>query len=926
MSYYIDIIDTTSPLTKLVIEQASASGIVLEWSGGDSKDEMTIVASNFRFDMLTTTAADAAFIGYFTGDEHQFKLLIKNSVDDAVVWQGYILPDLYAEPYKNGAFFVSFGATDGLGRLKGKFLSDEFYSREKSLIAIYVEILKLTGLEMDLYFAAAIENYTNKDWHSIYIDTATFAENGKKQDAYSILDTLLHDTLCVCYQADNRWYIEGINMRQKRQVNYKIYDTAGSLFGSLNYDRLLKAITPLLTPTITMIPPYNEITVSHEKTEPSLPKTLSEEVNEGWAIVTGVLGKIHASSWMANGGLYAWCEKPDYSCVVYNQYYFDGSLQNVPVQDDTRFVSLKEKVFVTKSQKIKFDLQFKIRKFNDSIEPPTDLTLWQNPFKYEIIFNGAVLYSNFGGTVADQEKVIFEKSEEAQVAIEHIFTEEGLLDFRIYNAPGSVFTHKILGIELSKIEISVIKFKEEEVVTDLINGDFTIDKELVLTYGNDQSGASRGFRLAKLKESSSFFNEIEVPILYGFELDLKKYAVVQLTGANLINQNKYTVYKAGALVTVLAVHYNFNDGEQMVVETDVLHGSGSFIVKKYAVDDVLSARGNWTQWTDAIYKIENTSYPKTIANIYRRIFNDAAEKIDLTALNAVKFNDIINFHYQYVKEFHVLNASWNLDENKTTLTLGRSVYKDAAATTPGDDNIPPIVLSGDDIYLTNTQTTASLVATAFDPDGYIASQFWTKTYGGFGDSIDSPSTLTTTLQGLTEDFYTYKIQVTDNDGAAAEDSLNIIRIKDYTVTVDFIEDLAPQLGWDVSVIKKYKLDISPALQPSFILNFKGVVDLLNMVDTTVGDQGDVRCEIYKNGAQIESLTTGPGQITYPLTLNFIASDVVEFILKTSALAGDSLGGTGTVSATVKINTAEFINAPGTFVGLPVIKTQTIILN
>jgi hypothetical protein len=37
------------------------------------------------------------------------------------------------------------------------------------------------------------------------------------------------------------------------------------------------------------------------------------------------------------------------------------------------------------------------------------------------------------------------------------------------------------------------------------------------------------------------------------------------------------------------------------------------------------------------------------------------------------------------------------------------IIKDATATTPGDDNIPPIVLAGDDIYLSNNQTTASVL-------------------------------------------------------------------------------------------------------------------------------------------------------------------------------------------------------------------------
>jgi hypothetical protein len=91
MSYYIDIIDTTSPLVKLK-ELASGGGI--EHDGmALIKDDLSIVTSEFNFDMLSTDARDAAFIDFFTGDEHRFKVLVKNFDDDSVIWQGYILPD-----------------------------------------------------------------------------------------------------------------------------------------------------------------------------------------------------------------------------------------------------------------------------------------------------------------------------------------------------------------------------------------------------------------------------------------------------------------------------------------------------------------------------------------------------------------------------------------------------------------------------------------------------------------------------------------------------------------------------------------------------------------------------------------------------------------------------------------------------------------
>lgn len=924
MSYYIDIIDTISPLTQLVLENASASGIVLKWNGGDAKDELAIVASEFNFDMLTKTAQDAAFIEFFTGDEHRFKVLVKSSSDDSIIWQGYILPDLYSEPYQNGCFFVSFTASDGLPRLKGKYLPDEYYSREKSLIDIFCQCLKLTGVELDLYFNPAIENFINKDWDTIYIDTETFLDKDKKLYAYSILEMLLKDTFNVCYQADNRWYIEGVNTRNIRTVTYKVYDTNGTLSGTVVYDRLLKGITPLQTPVVTIIPPYNEITITHKKIEPSLPKTASKEVNDGWAIVTGVAGEIHASSWMANGGFYAKCKRPDYYCTFYNKDYVLGLSGNTNnAQDDTQFISLREKVFIAKGQKIKFAFEFIIKKPGVSEQKPTDMLLWKNPFKYEFIFNGAVIYSNFNGIVSDVENVIFNDSGDAKIEIEHIFIQEGLLDIRFYGPTGVMNINRIEGIVIKAAAVEVIAFQEEEVITDLINGDFTIDKELELIYSDDKSGVSKGFRLARLKEQTTFFNEIAVPILYAFALSGKNYCVIQLEGANLIAENLFTVYFGGVLVNVLNVHYNFNDGEQMVVETEIPYTSGSFTVKKYAIDDVVESRAHWLQWTDAVYKIEKTSYSKTVANIYRRMFNEAHEKFDCVALNAVKFNDIILFKYVYEKDFLVLNCSWNLDENKTTLTLGRSHYKDASSTTPGDENVPPIVLAGEDIFLTSNQTTANALATAYDPDGVIFSQVWSKIAGSFGDIIDAPFSLATTFQNLTEDYYTYQIQVTDNDGATAVDSINIIRIKEYTVTLDLVEEMDDSNDPAFAkLVRKYKLNVSPNIPPGFVLTFTGTIKAnVYIVGAFNGYDGYVGYVIEKNGVVLEGIDFAGNS---GLTLNYISTDEIFIELTTVAIQGvENLGDFVNTYGAIVLNTVTVTNGVGSVLGLPIEQGQTV---
>jgi hypothetical protein len=48
------------------------------------------------------------------------------------------------------------------------------------------------------------------------------------------------------------------------------------------------------------------------------------------------------------------------------------------------------------------------------------MDLWKNPFKYEIVFNNEVLYSNFNGTVSDQELIIFNDSGDAKIGIDHV--------------------------------------------------------------------------------------------------------------------------------------------------------------------------------------------------------------------------------------------------------------------------------------------------------------------------------------------------------------------------------------------------------------------------------------------------------------------------------------------------------------------------
>src|SRR5690606_21071703 len=131
---------------------------VLSYSGGESLFT-TIMSSKFSFSILNETAEDGKFLDLLTGEERRFLIEVRkvfpdslNPWDPAVeigsdmIWRGFLLPDIYSEPYKNGSFFVGFTATDGLDVLKTKpFL---FY-KTGSVIDYISKCLWETGLHQE---------------------------------------------------------------------------------------------------------------------------------------------------------------------------------------------------------------------------------------------------------------------------------------------------------------------------------------------------------------------------------------------------------------------------------------------------------------------------------------------------------------------------------------------------------------------------------------------------------------------------------------------------------------------------------------------------------------------------------------------------------------------------------------------------------
>jgi hypothetical protein len=912
MSYWVDIIDTLSTSSSVEYKKAQQSSIVLSWNGSDDKDDLTVVGSSLKFSLWSENGSDGTYKELFTGNETRYKIELKKSSDNAVIWSGFLLPDLYNEPYKNVNFFVDFQATDGLGRLKGKYLPDDYYKWEKSLIDIFCKVLSLTGLELDLYFCPAIENSLNKNWNTIYIDTETFVDGKKKLDAYAILETLLQDTLCVCFQADNRWYIEGINQRILRKVIYKKYNYLGVFQEEVGNLKLLKSVKPSPVPNISTVPQYNTITVSHKRVPQDFPKTIAKEANDGWVVTSSVIGSIYATDWNGNNGYYCKCVEPNYYNSVKKEYIdpnLGGQSAFYPY-DPEKFVNLKTKIFVYKFQKLNISAEFRIIKWVPVLSDVLESS-FHNPLKYEISLNGVVLFSNNrSGSILEKENLVFE-NDTAKFNFDFIAQEDGLLDVKLWRPTGDVLDTNCVGFEIIDLKLEPVAFEEELIITDLITDDFTLDKEIELTYADDNSGFSKAFRLDKLKEVTDYYNTVEIPVLYRFQQNGNYYSVVNLDGANLIKDNINTVYHDGDLLENLEVIYNYFSGEQMVVKTN-FETTHSFFVNIYKTNDVLGNREYWHQWTDSVYKVESQRYAKVVANIIRRMFNVVSQKIEMTVLNAVKFNDLILFKYMLENNYVVTNCSWDLDKNKTSLVISKAIYRDSGDTGDDPENIPPIVNAGPDIILEDAETTASFAATAYDVDGFIIAQNWTKVSGDAGDVIDAPGQMNTNVAGLTGDEYEYQIQVVDNDGASAVDTLRIIRRKDYEIlmALDYLtgNSSTPYVAF------QYIFSIDPEIAANWNLLITGKF-FLNPYLQFGTDYS--RARIIKNGVVIFEATRSFQQTEpeRPFTIGYVAGDVIEFeVIEQGELAISQFG-----SSSIYIQEVEFVTGIGNIINaLPVI--------
>lgn len=103
---------------------------------------------------------------------------------------------------------------------------------------------------------------------------------------------------------------------------------------------------------------------------------------------------------------------------------------------------------------------------------------------------------------------------------------------------------------------------------------------------------------------------------------------------------------------------------------------------------------------------------------------------------------------------------------------GASASNDAVVTVQAA-NIPPVASAGSDVTITLPVNTATLTGSGTDTDGTIASYTWEKVSGP-AVTMGPTGQATLNLSNLVQGTYSFRLRVTDNEGASATDLVAVV--------------------------------------------------------------------------------------------------------------------------------------------------------
>ncbi|MBO9684317.1 MAG: T9SS type A sorting domain-containing protein [Flavisolibacter sp.] len=210
-------------------------------------------------------------------------------------------------------------------------------------------------------------------------------------------------------------------------------------------------------------------------------------------------------------------------------------------------------------------------------------------------------------------------------------------------------------------------------------------------------------------------------------------------------------------------------GSQLNVDTNLAKKIAAIVVMSGATQDANKTNIGW-------WKTSKTPLWAVVGNVdvsYRDQNQDMVNKINalvpglasITIREGVGHGGWDDVYSGLVKTANG-KTMWDWMYQFTRTTSG-------SASQLAPTNTPPTVNAGTDRTITLPVSSVQLSATASDAEGAIASYSWSKVNGPSQFSFSSTSIASPTVSNLIQGTYTFRLTVTDNQGATAYDDVNI---------------------------------------------------------------------------------------------------------------------------------------------------------
>lgn len=728
--FNIEIIDTLENSRAEVLEHTQLKAPVLIYNGQDDKYQ-NIFASQLDFNFLVDDGADAKFEHLFTSNESRYLVKLIDTTDElnpVLVWQGHLLPEQFSEPYKTGIFFVGFTATDGLGRLKGVFLPDEYYEDQKSVIDIISKCLEYTNNAFDIYIAPAIKNaLVDFKMNQIFLNTLSFFKSQTKFNVYQILENILKSFGLKLFQHNAKWYIIGLNRFNEATLPTELYTSAGVYTSASNVVREDHPVFFNTSGQITLSPTFKAVSTiwQNEYDIAILPEDICYQPSETPVYYSNNAPVKH---WQTNGNVTITLAPKDTQQNYYElnpeaayvggivtpvlavaPWYvaINGNPSGTITTSD--YIDLIEPIyvdpFVTGDNILNLEIDFICFTWADIsgyFTTPADGVAGDTTSSYDTLFNYEILiddvtlisnsapfpdsgYYNFKLSNSDKRNI------KGELKLENIpISKGGYLQLRIYQPQnryqGSFPEFNPQRTVFTKINLE-FETEQEEVIVNTRNNETSFTKEVEVYHSDDNKDFTNRQILI---DDDYVWSGITIDTPAGYYpqntfnftaytngADSYNQKEVDLSGYNNIVNNPTAVYiyRNATYTLITEAEYTlFVDNGRFffrmlfINSTPITSSEDVFIylpASSVLEDDKRYLRERWKRYGQA----EEIRFLDALNRVYHDTVKDPMQKLDGEVYGIVNPLNIFTFTFNGIKNYAATSLAINLSDGKTQVTL-----------------------------------------------------------------------------------------------------------------------------------------------------------------------------------------------------------------------------------------------------------------